>query len=86
MDAFKIGGRLRDDNPVLGGGIEMHTVGMGELLERVDFIIEVRVQEWESSRKRLGRRLAGVVGMHRPRPVRRCLRTLKSARRNSFSR
>ena len=43
---------------------------MGEFLERVNCSIEVRVQDWLSSGKRRGRRLAGVVGMHTPCPRR----------------
>ena len=59
---------LRDDNPVLGVGIDTHAVGMGELPEREEFRMDGRVQDWSRSRKRIGRRQAGVVGMHRPRP------------------
>ena len=46
---------------------------------------EVRIQDWESSRNRLGRRLAGVVGMHRPRPV-RGLAGLVEEKREAYSR
>ena len=78
LTAISMGCRLRDDNPVLGVGIEMHTVGMGELLERVDFLIEVRAQELGEQPKAAPLPASRCRWHAPPTPRPRCLRPSKA--------